>query len=378
MMLRSITLLVALALSTPALADVVTKVDKARALINQGQAHEVAGQFNEALESYRAAVKADPTASQALSYLALLMVHASQNTEAKYVEPYRKQAADYANAALKVDARDPNAMEALRRLADGVEQRRREPAPAALKALEQGEVLFGELKYAEAALKYEEAIRLDPAYSDAVVFLGDCYYLQGDMVRAEQKFRQAAVMDPLFGPAWRYLYDALRKQGKNKEAEAAALGALASMPSSKPNWLRVAEAMELAGRPIKPFQWQPRVVVKGGEIQIDPTGPESDSMAWTAYGLSLATGQDKKASPFAVQLAIWTDTLQIIKEVGAGDTIKDEGLRDMIRFNQGGQLKAAIFALHYKEAYRAEFEAWKKAEPEGLKHFVDTFRVGIF
>jgi tetratricopeptide (TPR) repeat protein len=376
--MRSIALLAALALSTPALSAIITSDGKARALINQGQVHEFAGKINEALESYRAAAKADPTASEPLSYLALLMVYASQNTVAKNVEQYRAQAASYANAALKVDKQDPNAMEALRRLADGVEQRRREPAPAAYKAVLEGEALFREGKYAEAALKYEEAIGLDPVYSDAVVFLGDCYYMQDDMARAEQKFRQAAQMDPLYGAAWRYLFDALRKQGKNKEAEAAAFGAIASMPSSKPNWLRVAESMDLAGRPIKPFQWQARASAKGTEIQIDPTGPASDGTAWTAYGLSLAAADAKKLSPFARELEAWKSTLQIIGELGSGDKIQDQGLRDMIRFNQGGQLKAAIFALHYKEAYRAEFEAWKKAEPEGLKRFVETFRVGIF
>jgi tetratricopeptide (TPR) repeat protein len=378
MQLRSLVLLATLALCTPALAGIVTSVEQARALINRGQAQEVAGSINEALESYRAAAKADPGASEPLSYLALLMVHASQNTEAKYVEPYRKQASDYANAALKIDQRDPNAMEALRRLADGVERQRRDPAPAAYKVALEGEALFADGKYAEAALKYEQAIRLDPVYPDALVFLGDCYYLQGDLARAEQKFRQAAAMEPLLGPAWRYLYDALRKQGKFQEAEGAAFGAIASMPSAKPNWLRVAESLDLAGRPIKPFQWRPRAWVKGAEIQIDPTGPESDSAAWTAHALSLAAAEGKQQAPFARQLAAWTDTLQIISEMGNGDKIKDEGLRDMIRFNQGGQLKAAIFALHYKEAYRAEFEAWKKAEPEGLTRFVETFRVGIF
>jgi tetratricopeptide (TPR) repeat protein len=355
---------------------VLSKVDAARTLISQGHAQSQAGNYNDALASYRAAVKADPAASEALSYLALLMVRASQNTEAKYIESYRAQARDYANAALKVDARDPNAMEALRQLEDGVEQRRRAPAAAAIKAVNEGELLFSEGKYAAAALKYEQAILLDPGYADAVVFLGDCYYVQGDMARAEQKFRQATVMDPQYGAAWRYLYDALRKQDKRAEAEAAAFGALAAMPSALPNWLRVVESMELAGPPLAQFKWQPRAAVKGTEIQIDPTGPESDGTAWTAYGLSLAAA-DAKLAPFARELATWTSTLQIISELGSADKIQDPGLRHMIAFHKGGQLKAALFALHYKEAYRAEFEAWKKAEPDGLKRFVETFRVAL-
>ncbi len=378
-MLRSLILLTALALSAHAHAGIVSTVGKARDLINQGNRQEAAGKINEALESYRLAVKADPAASEPLSYLAMLMIYASQNTQAKFVEDYRAQAAAYANAALKVDASDPNALEALRQLADGVERQRREPGPAALLVLKEGELLFGERKYAEAALKYQEAIRLDPAYSDAVLYLGDCYYMQGDMAQAELKFRQAAAMDPLHGAAWRYLYDALYKQGKHKDAEAAAFSALAALPSAKPNWQRIEASMEHAGQPLAQFKWQPRASIKGTQIQIDSSGPESDGTAWMAYGLSLAAEDSGKAklAPFARQLAAWKSTLQIISELGSADKIKDEGLRAMIRFHKGGQLEAALFALHYKEAYRNEFEAWKKAEPDGLKRFVETFRTGL-
>ena len=379
MKLRSIVLFTSVVLASPAFAGVVVTVDKARVLINQGNAFEAQGKVNEALASYRDAAKADPGASQPLSYLALLMFYASQNTEAQHVNDYRRQTEEYARAALKIDHRDPNAMEVLRLLADGEAQKRREPTAAAAALVREGEVLFGERKYAEAAVKYAEAARLDPSYADAVVFLGDCYYLQGDMVRAEQKFREATVIDPQFGAAWRYLYDALVKQDKRSEAAAAALGAVASLPSAQPNWLRVSEAMDLAGRPLRQFKWKPKASANGDEIQIDPTGAEGDNLAWMAYAISMAAADKggKKLSPFARELAVWKDTLQIISEVGGTDKIKDQGLRDMILFNKSGQLQPAIFALMYKEAYRPDFEAWKRAEPEGLKRFIDTFGVGL-
>ena len=376
---RSVLLLAALALSVPTHAEVVTKVDKARDLINQANAQKLAGKYTEALASYTAAAKADPSASQALSYSAMLLFQASQTTDPKNVEQYRGEAQAYAKAALKVDQRDPNAMEVLRLLADGVEQQRREPLPAALPVLLEGEALFGQRKYAEAAVKYEQAIRLDPTYSDAVVYLGDCYYMQGDMAHAEQKFRLAAEMEPQYGPAWRYLYDALLKQDKKTEAQAAAFGALATVPSNLPNWLRVYEAMEQAGRPLTRFPWQPRASLTGTNIRLDPSQPDADSTIWLAYAMSMAaeTSGKTKVSPYAHTLAAWKTTLKIISELGGADKIKDPGLRDMVRFDRGGQLQAAIFALHYKEAYRSEFEAWKKAEPDGLRRFVETFRVGL-
>ena len=107
-LLRSLFLIAAIAVTASASADVLSKVDAARTLISQGHAQSQAGKYNDALASYRAAAKADPAASEPLSYLALMMVYASQNTVAKNVDDYRAQARDYANAALKIDARDPN------------------------------------------------------------------------------------------------------------------------------------------------------------------------------------------------------------------------------------------------------------------------------
>ena len=269
------------------------------------------------------------------------MVHASNHTEEKYVATYRTQAATYATAALKIDARDSNAIKAHRLLGASMEAAHHTPAPAALAAIGDGNALLETGQYAQAALKYEAAIRIDPAY----------------------------------GAAWRSLYDALAAQEKFSDAQAAALGALATMPSVKPNWHRVAESMERAGRPLSTFLWRARAGVTPQGIEIDPGAPESDSAAWMAYALSLAV--EESGPPFARELAAWNSTLQIIGEMGSTAKIHDPGLRDMIRFNAGGQLKAALFALHYNEAWRAEFEAWKKAGPDGLKRFVETFRTGL-
>jgi hypothetical protein len=37
------------------------------------------------------------------------------------------------------------------------------------------------------------------------------------------------------------------------------------------------------------------------------------------------------------------------------------------------QLETALLLLEYKESYRAEFEAWKKAHPDGIRKFIDTY-----
>lgn len=381
MLLRTLFLLAGLGLTLPALANVVSTDPKAVALIKQARIAEQEGKVNEALKLYRSAAEADGTASSALSAIAILFQGASTQADAKNVATYREQAEGHAQAALKIDARDPVAMEVLRRLADDSAAPERRTTPAVAQAIAEGEVLFHEKKYAQALLKYEAAARLDPADSEPVLLIGDCYFMQNDMVHAEEKFRQVVTMDPLSGSGWRFLFDALIKQGKFQDAWAAAVSGVAAMPSAKPSWDRVRHMADLGGDQMRVFEWAPKGYgsYKDKKIVVAPDMPADERMAWMAYAMSEIYNQDpaQKLSPFGARLATWEKTAQIIIETGKADQIQDPGLRDIIRFHKAGQLKAAVFALSYKEAYRAEFEAWKKAEPDGLKRFIDTFHVGL-
>jgi len=381
MLLRTLFLLAGLGLTLPALAEVVSTDPKTVALINQARIAEQEGKVNDALKLYRSAAEADGSASSALSAIAMLFQRASTQTAPDKVATYREQAAAHAQAALKIDARDPVAMEVLRRLADESPIPERRTTPALAKAIAEGEALFHERKYAQALLKYEAAAALDPADPEPVLLIGDCYFMQNDMVHAEEKFRQVVTMDPLSGSGWRFLFDALIKQGKFQDAWAAAVSGVAAMPSAKPSWERVRHMVDLGGDQMRVFAWAPKGSgsYKDKKIVITPDLPGDEHMAWLAYAMSEVYNQDPahKLSPFGAKLATWEKTAQIIIETGKADKIEDPGLRDIIAFHQAGQLKAAVFALSYKEAYRAEFEAWKKANPDGLKRFIDTFHVGL-
>jgi tetratricopeptide (TPR) repeat protein len=380
MRLRSLVLLAALAHASPVLADLLPASEKGIALLNKGRALDNQLKFAEALENFRAAALADPKASSPLSSIADLYRRlAINNPDPKEADKLRTAARDVALAALKLDERDPSAMETLRLLADGKEQAQYKATPEAAKAVHEGEVFFHERKYAAAMEKYELASKLDPGYAEAILFVGDCYFMQDDMVRAEQKFRQALQINPLDGSGWRFLYDALIRQNKLKEAEAAALKAIAALPSAKGSWIRMAQISEHAGHKLTPFVLVPRASFKGTTISYDAAGePSETGSVWLAHGIAQAAESVAKqpAAPFARMLAAWQTTLRVMGEVEPAK-VKDPGLHDMLRFYKAGQLKAAIFLLLYQEQYRDEFEAWKKAEPDAIKHFIDTFHVSL-
>jgi tetratricopeptide (TPR) repeat protein len=260
MSLRALVLLVSLLHTAPAMADLFPDNEKGRALLNQALALEAEGKGNEAFDRYREAALADPKASTPVAHIAYMLYISSKAAPAKEAPGQREQAAAAANAALQLDARDPLAMEVLRALSDSVQQPRHQPSSAATKAVNEGELLFNEKKFDAAAAKYEQAIALDPAYAEAVLLLGDCYFMQGDMVRAEQTFRKATTIDPLYGSAWRFLFDAQMHLGKLKDAEASAISAIAAAPSERQSWLRMgqpAHALQAGARRQAGQQEQP-------------------------------------------------------------------------------------------------------------------------
>jgi tetratricopeptide (TPR) repeat protein len=379
MSLRTIVLLAAFLHAAPAMADLFPETENGKALFKQGTALMGEGKRNEALQRFREAALADPKASTPVAHIAYLYYRSSLVAPAKEVDAQRQEAAAAANAALKLDQRDPLGMEVLRLLADGQAQVRHQPSAAVSKAVGEGELLFHDKKYAAAAEKYEQAVRLDPEYAEGFLFLGDCYFMQNEHARAEQLFRQATQVDPLYSMAWRFLFDVQMKQGKLKDAEASAIGAIAARPSERQSWQRVNQLMQGWGNKLTPFRLVPHAKFKDKTIELDVSGSTPENSIWLLYGAAMANAAEKlpDASPFARDLEAWVSTMTAVNELEKKDPVKDEGIRAMLRFYKAGELKTAMFLLLYREAYRPDFEAWKKANPGAIKHFIDTFQVGL-
>jgi tetratricopeptide (TPR) repeat protein len=76
----------------------------------------------------------------------------------------------------------------------------------------------GAARLAEARACFEEAIRLDPSYSDAFNNLGTIFQLEGDLPTAVRHFRQAVKLDPEYRTAQENLAKCLAHMDKPKAA----------------------------------------------------------------------------------------------------------------------------------------------------------------
>lgn len=352
------------------------------------------GKYKDAIAKFQGAAKLDPAASGPLSGIANVLMLASQQAQGDAAGRLRQQAESVARQALTLGADDPLAQEVLRNLLDDKAPPLHVPTPAAWKMMQEGEVLFHATQYAEALAKYDEAARLDPQYSTAQVYAGDCYFSQKKWPEAEERFRKAAEIEPLNGQAWRFLSDALSWQGKWSASEAALFNGVAAQPNQLPTWDKLASLRNKQGYPLTALHLQRKSRVspdpqQGGKfaVQMDAefTGKDNqqvpDGAVWLAVAMyevnARAKNQQEKVAdqPFAIELAAWRNALHTVNDIVAkgGQDIKDPALLNLRALDKDDQLEAGLMLLAYRESWRAEFEAWKKAHPDGIRKFVNTY-----
>lgn len=390
LMKRALALMLGLALAThlPSYADWKGNA-ASQALSKEADDLYSRGKVREALDKYQAATAADPTTSYPVSLIANAVYVASNAAKGEERTRLRTKAEELARAALKLEPANPIAQETLRKLLDdGSAPLRHAPTREAVLALSEGENLFQRGDYAGALKQYELAIARDPLYALAWLDAGDCYFVQKNYAEAEPRFRKATELEPMMGQAWRFLADALVQQGKRKAGEAALYGGIAAQPSQLPNWDKLALLWRGDGLPLKRLNLVPRasatldVATKQISVTVTAAGAvdknDPDIGVWVAYASSRAismhdNGVGKDAmSPFLIELKAWRDALKVAAEVSAASGVppREAPLTLMLELDKTNQLEAAILLLLYRESYRAEFEAWKAAHPDGIRLFV--------
>lgn len=362
----------------------------AEPLVQEAQLLTAQGKYREAITKFQEAGKLDPQSSLPLSGVANVLMKASQTAQGDAATRLRQQSESLARQALALGEDDPVAQEVLRNLLDDRPPPLHVPNQQAWKAMQEGEVLFQANKPDEALVKYEEAARLDPQYSSAVVNAGDCYFVQKKWPEAEALFSKAAQIEPLNGQAWRFLSDALSWQGKWAASETALFNGVAAQPNQLPTWDKLAFLRNKQGYPLTALKLKrkSRVVAdpqRDGKlaIQMDAefNGKDNQQVPEGAVWLTVAMyelnarAKNPTEQPFAIELAAWRTALQAVDEVVAkgGQDIKDPALLNLRQLARDDQLEAGLLLLEYRESWRAEFEAWKKAHPDGIRKFVNTY-----
>jgi tetratricopeptide (TPR) repeat protein len=383
---RPLTLAVLLAIGSAVAVAAPTCGESCQRLIHEGQAFDGQGKFQEALEKYRAAQKAEPQASLPLSMEAMLVQHLSSQVAPEKQQQWRAAARGLANRAIALTPDDPIARETLRLLDDDGPSPLHVANREAAAFMAEAEAQFSQRHYREALEKYEAAMKADPQFSGAWVGAGDCYFMQKDWPRAEALFRRAAEIEPRNSQAWRYLADTLFNQGKYAAAEPALMSAIVADPSQHPNWIKLASMRAQQGMPLKALAFQRGVHVVAKEdgtytVNIDEPADKKTDTPDFAVRLMLGANEanmrkaNKGAATYEIELEGWRTAMKVADELKAntGKDLSDPALRQMQALARDGQLEPAILILMFRQAYRPALDAWVVAHPGGIKEFIDRY-----
>jgi tetratricopeptide (TPR) repeat protein len=374
-----VVLLAILCQATPVLAEPSIN-SKAAALLAQAQSEINAKQFPAAQKSLQAAMAADPYATRPRTLLGEMLIEAWRANDSHMAWHYRGDAHRLALEALELEDEDSGALGLLDMLSGKFEQPRHEGKPAAQAALEQADRAYYAGQHDEALALYARTIKLDPAFADAYVALGDFHADLNRVPLAQQAFRQAILVEPNHAGAWRALAESLLKERKDEEAVSAALASVSALPTSTESWKLLRGVMKVVSKPLAIFEYRPMGSYSRhkGKVMIVDGMPKPDSAAWQAFGKAQSDALQAKQpvrTAFETELAAWEAALPVIAAMPDAAQIRDDTMRAMLRFHKAGQLKAALFVLAYRERYRADFESWKKTNPDAIRRFVETFRL---
>jgi tetratricopeptide (TPR) repeat protein len=383
---RILTLAVLLALGSPAAVAGVTCGEPCQRMMQEAQALEGQGKYQEALDKYKAAQKADPQASLPIAMEASLLLRLADGVPAEKTAQWRDAARATANRALAVASDDPVAHETLRMLDADAPSPLHAANPEAAAFVGEAESQFAQRHYAEALKKYEAAMKADPQLSYAWVGAGDCYFAQHDWQRAEAMFRRATEIEPRNSQAWRYLADTLFNLGKLDAVEPVLLSAIVADPSQRPNWIKLAWVRRQQSLPMKALALRRGVQVKANAdgkytVNIDETDLKHAETPDSAVRLMLGIGEvnmrqaNKAATPYEIELEAWRGAMKVADELKAstGKGLSDPALLQIQALARDGQLEPAILLLMFRQSYRPALDAWLAAHPRGAREFIDRY-----
>lgn len=377
----------------PETPDLAARVDQ---LVKEGRALLGKGKANEAARKYQEAMAVDPKSSWPVSAMADLYHRASEATRPEHVEEYRQQAEAYANRAIDLNDLDYEASRVLGDLRGNPRHSRYAPSAEARQAFEAAEGHFGAGEYDAAREAYQKALAKDPGYTDAALYLGDCYFAQRRFREAEPFFRKAVGLEPTYGRAWRFLFDCLYRLERWEDLDRAALDAISAEPDDHAAWGRLRQAREAKGLSgLTRFHWPtvgrvvPKPGGKGVEIQVRSIREGQDSLdgALELAVLLVRTaclGDDPNArkalqlegaSPFQQELKAWSSALAVLREHSQGgkEPKVDAAWKQVLDFERAGHLETALFLLAFRSDYRRDFEAWKRQNPKAIGIFIARF-----
>jgi tetratricopeptide (TPR) repeat protein len=186
----------------------------ARIHLERGDAHGSTNRQDDASLEYRRAIAVDHRLVVAYNNLAADLAAFTDDNPAH--AGYRPLGKILLEAAVILQPSYQPARQSLRVLYGDRPAAPRTSANAdALKHYEQGETLFGEGRFRDAAAEYERAYTIDPTFAKAYLYHGDAFFRVQEYARAVPSYEQAVRLTPDDDQARRFLLDAYRGMGSN-------------------------------------------------------------------------------------------------------------------------------------------------------------------
>jgi tetratricopeptide (TPR) repeat protein len=369
----------------------ILPTQKALDLLKEGKVGEALGQLDQAIAR-------DPKDPQPLWIKAQVHRELAMQTKGWASAWNRECAEESAEAILELGLNKESmagALVLLQHLRDDERPAPAEPSALAKKAFDEGEAAFHKQDWSAARAGYEKALKESPGYAVAALYIGDSYFAERRLEESIPWFRKAAGLNPADPRPWRYLADAQAALGRKKEAETTMIEAIQIFPGNRASWQPLAWHRAAEGRHMTRLAFKPGVTVgwdKDGKqtvgIQSSPADPHAQAVWMLLAGSILDTisieekpGGEKGGaalrSRFQQERFFWDLALKSYAEAcrSANQEPKDRILRQFLKFQQDGQLDAAIFLLRYREAFRPDYEAWRKSSPGAVQAFLDRYNI---
>ncbi|HSE30502.1 MAG TPA: tetratricopeptide repeat protein [Pyrinomonadaceae bacterium] len=260
-------------------------------------------------------------------------------------------------------------------------------------AMRDGETLYVNGQFVEAAEAYQRALKADPKLYEAALFAGDMYLKAGQNEKAAEWFTRAQQISPDRETAYRYSATPFLRAGKLDEAKTRYIDAVIAEPYNRLTWNGLNQWAEAAGvRLGHPQVDVPKtvksVIENNVHIAVDPNEVDLKSdvtgtSAWTAYGryrTSWLSTEFAKAYPnetsyrhsLREEVAALQGVIELVKQQQKANKITrlDMSLANLVKLSDEGLLEPFILYALVDRGIAQDYSEYRKANRDKLRRYL--------
>jgi tetratricopeptide (TPR) repeat protein len=277
------------------------------------------------------------------------------------------------------------------------------------KTLTEAEINFALRDFQNCIGLYAKTMEMDPTNYEAVLYIGDSYYADGQYIEAIEWFERATKVDPDKETAWRYWGDCLINLGKKDESRVKIIDALIAEPYNRLSWSGVYNLIELIKRESKrsdfghitPDIQRPQrlevseKIVVAEKISDDSNDdnekyPPDGTDAWSYYYDVVSewrSGKFKEKYPdeeeYRHTLEEEMESLELVAAKVNEDIIKgrvksddlNPGIKTLLELQASGLLEPYILFNLADNGIIKDYSSYRESNRDKLEQYLDRFEV---